>query len=777
MTMSRTKNLITLLDACEKTEFDLVVKAYLKHEFNYDKIVFTDKKDDKGLDVRVFDFNAKKIQYQITTQKSKSKQEKLSFDIKIKADLEKAKDNFKNYNFSNKLIFFYSKELSVKIIREYEKLAFTDYEIDLDIIEANRIAEEAENIIEIQTILYKLNDLDTYQIKVSEFDNRQENLIFDLVTFGKPSEFKIQIIESFILQSLFLNSDLSKDGIINLCIEKFSVKENGVFYDKLINKLLTTRKITRVSGSNEYSLTTEESDRLKRKNNQFEIDEKLFINEISNILTPFDQVVYLNDYIIELKKLYVENFDSDLNDLLEDSDSSKLYGIIKKFTSFIESKIADKKQGASLAIALLRFCLNNKFIQKIAASKVYCEKINYNRLQNYLNTKKKIFIDTSIALYGLCYYYKPNTTFDNYFYRNSKSLIDFSSKENIKLNIFERYVWEIQNHIKESFNILPFTNIPKFRKLGTSRNVFYNFYNYLHTNNEIDYDLTFKAFLSTFGFEESTSTKSFNSKIQSYLSEINMEKQSLTKDYDIEETSIMFIRELSKNNKFKTKFSRNNDSIMVEFLADSDVEVHPLQPLFVTWDKTFFDVQRLHQKQFPSSQNWMMLSPGKLIDAYAILKFSINSETVTENLLALISDDIISNTHSLLDTITYILNPSDEIGLEYTNRLAEIRDQEINQLNNKEIIPPENYEGEAVIDDVFYHLTSYYQEEDRKLELFKEIFTRKEFIEDVITVLTNTVNEFYETKKVSDSLFTEFDKFILVLENEKKMSAEGSDVQ
>ena len=637
--------------------------------------------------------------------------------------------------FRTNLFFFYSKELSVKTIREYEKIAFSDYEIHLEIIDANRIAEEAENIIEIQSILYKLNDLDTFQIKVTEFDSRQENLIFDLLTFGKPSEFKIQIIESFILQSLFLLTNLTKELIINLCVEKFSVKENEVFYEKILNKLTTLNKITKNSKTNEFSLTKEEEEKLKLKNEQFNIDEKLFIKEISYILESFGQDVYINDYIVELKKLYIENFNLFINDLFEDPDPTKLHGVIKKLKPFIESKIVDKGEAAELAKSLLRFCLNNKFIQKIAASKVYCDKINYNRLQTYLNTKKKIFIDTTIALYGLCYYYKPNSSYDNYFYKNSKNLIKFSTKEKIKLYISERYVWEVQNHIKESFNILPFTNIPNFRKLGTSRNVFYNFYNYLHSNNEIDYDFTFQSFLSNFGFNENTSSKSLDSKIQSYFNDINIEKQYFSKEYDIDETSKMFIRELSKNKKFKTRFGQNNDSIMLEFLADTDVEVHPLQPLFVTWDKTFFDVQKIHRKQFPSSQNWMMLSPSKLIDAYAILKFSINSETVTENLLAFISGDIISNTHSLLDTITNILNPGDEIGLEYTNMLAEIRDQEVNQLSNKEIIPPENYEGEAVIDDVFYNLTNHYQEQDHKLELFKKIFTRKEFIKDVINVL------------------------------------------
>ena len=59
--MSRTKNLIQLLDATEKKEFDLVVKSYLKSEYDFSKIVFTDGVNDTGLDIKVFDYNGQNL--------------------------------------------------------------------------------------------------------------------------------------------------------------------------------------------------------------------------------------------------------------------------------------------------------------------------------------------------------------------------------------------------------------------------------------------------------------------------------------------------------------------------------------------------------------------------------------------------------------------------------------------------------------------------------------------------------------------------------------------
>ena len=62
--MSRTKSLIHILGACEKPEFDKVVKTYLKEVYNYTRIVLTDGINDTGLDIKVLS-NQDMIQYQL----------------------------------------------------------------------------------------------------------------------------------------------------------------------------------------------------------------------------------------------------------------------------------------------------------------------------------------------------------------------------------------------------------------------------------------------------------------------------------------------------------------------------------------------------------------------------------------------------------------------------------------------------------------------------------------------------------------------------------------
>ena len=333
--MSKVKQLIILLDSLEKKEFDKIVKIYLQNEYNYKSIIFTDGKDDTGIDIKVFDFDGQKIQFQLTTQKSGTRTDFNSFNAKLVKDLEKAKINHENYGYRDKLIFFYSKVLTNAKIREYEKLAFKNYGINLELIEANRIAEEAENIFEIQLELYKISELDKFNINNSQFDNQ---LLYDLLSFGKPTEFKIQVIDSFILQQFYLHKKLTKREIITSCEEKFNVKENETFYDRLLSKFQTERKIIKNKNEGDFSLTDSEEFNLQKKNEQFQIDKNIFINGIQGILKSFNQEAHIDDFIQELTKLYVENFSTDLNEIISNESEFQISSFFMSFSKFVEQK-------------------------------------------------------------------------------------------------------------------------------------------------------------------------------------------------------------------------------------------------------------------------------------------------------------------------------------------------------------------------------------------------------------------------------------------------------
>jgi hypothetical protein len=505
--MGLKKTILQVIEGLLKNEFDELVKLYLKNEFGYEKIIITDGKDDIGLDIKVFNDNkSRKIQYQLTTQKSKSSTEKAAFNKKVIEDFEKAQNNATEYSYSNKLIYFYSYSLTNKQIRDLEKLADKDYNLDLEFIEANRLAEEIEDIPIIQDYLFSLIGIENNK------NITGNNLLYDLISFGKPSEFKYQIIEAFILQLFLKQETIAFEEIKSAIEEKFNLDDKNDYYLKLINSLSTNKIIKKNKESGSFTIIDEAKSDLKKRNNDFLLERGLFRNYVEDILKKYKQEEFIDEYISKLTDLYTNNFDKNIEDISSNKETYQLSTIYGDFSVFIENKLCKTLDHKELAIELLQLCKRNKFIQKISASNVYVNKINDTKIKRYLNIKKKIFIDTSIALHCICYYFRSKSNYNNFYYNTSKKLLELIHKENITIYISERYVWEIANHFRDAFRLIPFSNIIQDHKLGNSKNVFYNFY--LNLRNTENYLETFESFINEFGIKENSSKESYNSHIR-----------------------------------------------------------------------------------------------------------------------------------------------------------------------------------------------------------------------------------------------------------------------
>lgn len=302
--MSRVKQLIQIINGCEKKEFDKIVKSYLKNIYGFERIAVTDGKDDTGIDLKVFDYGDQKNQYQMTIQKSGTPQERSQLRTKIFEDVEKAKTNNNEYGYSNNLYFFYSYEMTNKTQREYAREALDNYKINLFIVDANQIAEEAEDVFDLQQTIYNQSELADFQLKKSLYEDKNKCLMYDLVSFGKCTDLKLEIVEAYILQCLYEKGHLSQDQIANCCQEKFSSKENPTFYKKLINKLYSGEK--KLSYSKEtkcYSLSHNEHEAFQKRIEQIKIDEQSFINEIGAVLKQFGQEGLIDNYITLLVEL------------------------------------------------------------------------------------------------------------------------------------------------------------------------------------------------------------------------------------------------------------------------------------------------------------------------------------------------------------------------------------------------------------------------------------------------------------------------------------------
>ena len=668
--MSRKKLLIKLIDSSEKNEFDKIVKTYLKEVYGFERIVVTDGKDDLGIDIRVFDYGQSKIQYQLTIQKNNTSQDKNKLSTKLFEDVKKAKRNVEDYNYSNNLYFFYSHELTNKLKQDFQREALREYNINLDIIDATQIAEESESNLNLQGVIFSIGDFDMSETKESLYNKDNQNLIYDLVGFGKTSDIKLDIVESYILQCLFEKGSLSLKEIADLCTEKFCSKENQRFYDNLTNRLYNQdKKIEYSKETKKYSLTSKKREEVNNLIKQIRLDENYFTEQIKKILIEYKQEEFVDEYLKLLYELYVENFSKRIKLSLEIEDIS-----LESLKFFVLKKIEKEQDSIQLLTKILQVCDDNKYLQRLCASTIFSQKVDIDDIRDK-NNGKQIYIDTTIALNLLCYYYKTDIEYDNYYYKLSKSLYDYCKENEIQLIITNRYLWEVSSHIQEAFNLIPFTQISEFRILGGSRNVFYNFYYLL--NKEGFIKKSYIQFLDDFDFKESYTSKRINKILEKYFKELNIKIIDIEKTYNIDNTTKLIGNDLSIKFKYKTLFALNNDAIMLEYLGDSDIEVHNIKPIFITWDKTLFRILKDYFNENPNNQRWLQFTPNQFIDRYALLSFNINKETITKEMLAMLSGDIVQNTYSLLDTLSLILNPNDKIGLEYTKRFTKMKDEQI----------------------------------------------------------------------------------------------------
>ena len=627
--MSQRKSLIHLLGSCEKHEFDRVVKSYLKEVYSYSRVINTDGKDDIGLDIKVLDDSGCKYQYQLTVQKSDNANARSALKSKIFKDVQKAKENCKD-GYENVLFFFYSYPLTNKLIRDYKREALKDYEIQLEIIDANQIAEEAEDLATLKEIIYSLSNLSAF--KTSSFeDSKKNHLIYDLVSFGKTSEIKLEIVKAYILQELYMHLSLTGEDIEKSCNANFKSSENTVFYKKLLQNLYNIeKKVLYDKQSKTYSLTEEIRKEISNTNEQIKVEKTYFVNQIGTILTEYKIVFLLDDVLKLLKEFYIATFDKRIKSL-DTGDLEECNVLLSLLTN--RGKIPPHK-AKDILMSLFSICDENKYMQKVCAECVFSSKVNIDDLEKYAREKKKVYIDTTIALYLLCYYYQDTDNYKSYYYNLSKGFCQFCKKNKIKLYITNRYLFEINSHIREAFNFIPFSKLQSFPDLGKSRNVLYNFYLHLQCHEQIDY--SYEEYLAKFNFGVYDSNTKLNQTISLYLENLGVEIVEVQKDYEIDNSSKLITNMLIYNNKTKTKFALTNDAIMLDFLGDKDVEVHPIEPVFVTWDKIMFKVLKDYFNENPNAQKWMQFTPSQLIDRYSLLSFSINEETITKEMLALV---------------------------------------------------------------------------------------------------------------------------------------------
>jgi len=755
--MSGEKLTIALVESLTEKELYTVAKFYLKEVGGIEKVIICNGPWDSGIDLNA---NSYETQIQATVEEK-------NFEKKLFTDIAKAQSNVAKYNLTNQVKYFYSFPLSNTLMLRYKKKAKDDYGIILEIIEANTIADVSNEYSEIAKLLYDLSNLASFQKESSYFDNVKVKAYYDLMSFGKATDIKYNIIKSYILNFLFNNTNETKTVVLSKTNEHFSSNFDHSYFDSVLARLSSEQKIK--YNNDEVILLDKERDRIKTVLQNYEIEEGLLLRDIDEALKKNGINDCVDEIVKQLAELYENTYSINLSELTY--KDSVIYDLktgtqkLKELLIRISDGLLSEFEIDALIKILIKIADSSEILPRIAAGQVYSKVSDPDRLQRYVSqnvNNKTIFLDANVILNLFLVFYHQDADYNNYNYKVANQFYKFYNKNELILKTIQSYSKEVAAKLKEALAIIPFTKLKVFDALGGSGNLFYKFFQYLNDFGLLTPDIqSFEDFLKEFRLSSKTKVEdSLKSQMDYLLSSIGVEIEYIDQ-YDYNKAGDLIREDLKTNQRTKSNFAIISDALMFERLADNRSEINPVDPIFCTWDLSLMRVRKAYFEKFPGCTKWYMFTPTRLMDHISMMNFQIKPGTVSNEILTILDQDFSFQqmTHTLLDSVAVIINTENVVGLRYTNKLAEMREKEVLEVDAKIEAGNEGTETPQ-IDIIFRKLFETFVLSNDKSQLFKKLFTKEEYFDDIINVLDNEIKLMAQGNYVSDQLIKSIENLI-----------------
>lgn len=765
--MDYSKNYARWLEGLTKDQFDDLIKVFIKEFWKVDTVSITDGSGDGGIDVKVFKNNrGKKIPLQITIDKNTIP--------KLKKDLIKISELIEEYGYSDKFYFYYSKGVSEKKVIEVKEFARTEYDIDLEIFD-NKLIGTYIDKPSYSSTREKLKEILNLYPKSEEsyFDNNKK-LYFDYLTYADESkELKEKFISSFILNTLYISngSGFCIDELKEKVKEEFDVTGSGLYFDRIIQNLLTIKKIIK-KGEN-LIIEEEEYKKIKTIKENSDLLENEFTSRLQEIINEVEQPIEIRKVIEKLKTIYenqkqlsVNEISENLNDYDDDS--------VKDFFNYVKKVFNDETEAKKFITKVLDLCTINNFIQISAAGKIYKKLINNPEFSAYTNrVNKEIFIDTPVLIYLLLVLKEPKYEYDNYYFKIAKKLFNLINSEiNYgNYNTTQLYINELADYIKKAIKLIPLEKSGIFKSLGGTNNEIHNFYTALKYDGL--FDGSFQKFIESFGISIFESEKP-----NDYLS------QALFNIFKLNNVSIDDVEPFDKMNQNKNEFekiekqfidtysdlnikNRNQRSLRYDSLVMQHISTNfeaNEDPTILTWDKTFKPFRKAYLTKNLNSNYWHIFTPGNFIDHISLLRFKINGDSISNEILSMIETDfeVVKKVGKLADIITSIVDLKSEVGINLSTGLSRIRKEHIYQINTTDKERDTAESKAQPIDEIIDNLINYYSKKKGQYDFkdFTESLKNEESIEPLLKILERESNYYIRNSVYNQDYEKDFDEII-----------------
>ena len=697
------EQLKTLINSLKIDNFRILVREINKYKYKTKNVNIVDGPYDGGNDLEIIiDDKDIKKNIQITVQKT-------GFEKKIFSDLQKAKNNIDKYSYMKNFDFYISQSVSKENKNSLSLKSEVEYDINLNIIDANTIAQIIESNSELNSLLYQFHNIEDNRDK---FFDKNTKIIFDVLTHNKNTvEIKRNFISSHIFSFLLTNPISTLEELTDYIFNVFESKIERAYIEREINNLRLKQIIKGNKIEKTIYLSDEKRNEIQKIYDIVSIEENLFIEKINSFLQKENLDIELKDLIELLYKIYKENYNIDIEELTENSNSytSSLKKSLTDLKNFLTSKNLDQDQADAISDKLINICGESEFLSKYSTVHLFNNLFNSNKLEKYLDSKEqKVFIDTQILLRLLCVIY-PTSEYKfidsalnsvNLFYNTSIKL-----KDQLYLITSNDYIEEVAIHIANAIKLKRFMDLPFMQNIGTTKNVFYNAFLEYRNTSLLDSQTTFSEFLAElldldiFDLENKNHddlVQVIGNKVFETLEYLGIEIithnlypnfQAIKKEYEIH---------LALSSKERAFNAIQNDLRTILYLSTRDYHYNESgvyeEPYLLTWDSSFYYIRKIlmNQKQKINASFWYIYSPLKLVDRLSVMNFNLNPEMLNLNIIALTENNFnySSKKASFIDVISTFFNKSDVSQLGIIKKISklstETKDLNIDEENAKE---------------------------------------------------------------------------------------------
>lgn len=491
-----------------------------------------------------------------------------------------------------------------------------------------------------------------------------ESLFYDFMNYGSATNaLKNRVVNSFVFFNLY-QKDMQCNELIKEMVLFSKQSLTTPSAKRLLERLESNGRITS-NKDGVISLSEVERERLTDVYSDYSERIQDFNRQLKDIINNYS----LNCNELKLFSLLKSFFENNFNiDLIEINDDITLEGDnIHNLCAKLEEFDCPKKDIQQLMLELLTLCKNNDVLVRLGLGKLFTKITNPDVYESIVRVNKKVYLDTTIILYALCYNTEIGDSV-NRRYRAVKNLLSVASgKQTINLLFSDHYLSEVLYHLRQALLLIPFADRFVVAKQPISTNVFYQYYFEMRKEGKLPNNIeSFADFLmEAFNIEEQDAySPDFWDIASGIVSDIlyddlniNLVNAKVYQEDKVGKSSSVFISTSPNNRNPKIGSVLKNDAIMGLILFD-----HPAEepdPFFLTWDLAFANYRKKYIEQYKRSKKlfWHLFSPQKFVNHLDLLEFKVNVDSLSDDLLSLIeSDDSKIQTKYVIDRFSRFLD-------------------------------------------------------------------------------------------------------------------------